>query len=468
MTTFDGLDSERREQWTAAFGAHGAAQCGFCTPGIVARLEGLAMSGRPVDRTHIDRALAAHLCRCTGWQGIVEAAEEVLDVSGVRSGPTAGRDTDAASRRATIEGRAPQVVAPEVIGGRGGFVDDSAPRDALIAVPADDGWAVGETLGRARAAAGKVQGRRTSREARPPLEIPEGAWAVRLATSWVEPAYLEPDAAWCLPGAEPVLGPGNGGDFGAKTGSPLRESLAAAARRLADEYGRAVRVLPGREDVVRRGPKRPPLAVGVDSHGRGVLRIASGPGVAGTAARVASDLGLDLDIEVVDIPGPPVSTSVRAAVWAELVMVSAALSTPGSAVTEVTHPEGGGARVWLKPEGREDGCPSIEIEMACGEILDSVVARSYAVGAAHMAFGWITSESLSVDHQGEIHDLTIRSFGVPRASDTPPMTVTLVDSDGPPVNGSDAVFAAVATALWRSLGFPPWLPSPPGGRSTPG
>ena len=43
ITTFDGLDPERRRLWTEAFLATGASQCGFCTPGIVCRLEGLAI-----------------------------------------------------------------------------------------------------------------------------------------------------------------------------------------------------------------------------------------------------------------------------------------------------------------------------------------------------------------------------------------------------------------------------------------
>ena len=80
--------------------------------------------------------------------------------------------------------------------------------------------------------------------------------------------------------------------------------------------------------------------------------------------------------------------------------------------------------------------------------------RSYAIGAAHMAYGWVTSESLTVDADGAVHDLTIRSFGIPRAVDTPPIEVEVVDGSGPPVNGSDAVFAAVAAAVWLHQGGP--------------
>ena len=76
-----------------------------------------------------------------------------------------------------------------------------------------------------------------------------------------------------------------------------------------------------------------------------------------------------------------------------------------------------------------------------------------------MALGWVTSEGLAVDADGTVHDLTIRSFGVLRAADTPPIDVEIEPDDGPPVNGSDAVFVAVAAAAWRALGFPERWPA---------
>jgi len=86
------------------------------------------------------------------------------------------------------------------------------------------------------------------------------------------------------------------------------------------------------------------------------------------------------------------------------------------------------------------------------------VLRSYCIGAAHMAYSWVTSEQLAVDAAGAVHDLTVRSFGIVRAADTPSIAVTMEPVDGPPVNGSDAVFAAVALAVWRARGLPPVWP----------
>ena len=283
VTTLDGLDPADREAWGAAFCATGASQCGFCTPGIVVRLAGLAAKGAgPDDTAAVEQALLAHLCRCTGWRTI-------LDAWALRTGgppgdgvAVAARDLAAAGERATIEGRSRQRVAPDVALGHGGFADDEAPPGALVAVPDPaGGWAVGESLAEARAAAGKVQGRRTTAEVRHPLAVPEGDWAATLRTTWVEPAYLELDASWCAPGGEPASPLANGGAFGGKVAS----IAPAAARALADEHGRPVRVVLAREDAVRLGPKRPPVAGGMAADGSGVLRVAAAPRWRATSPR---------------------------------------------------------------------------------------------------------------------------------------------------------------------------------------
>jgi CO/xanthine dehydrogenase Mo-binding subunit len=123
---------------------------------------------------------------------------------------------------------------------------------------------------------------------------------------------------------------------------------------------------------------------------------------------------------------------------------------------ELRSPEGAVARAEVAA-GDE---PHVAVSVSCGTVLDEVVLRSYCVGAAHMALGWVTSEGLAVDDAGDVHDLTIRSFGVLRAVDTPPVSVTLdAGDDRPPVNGSDAVFAAVAAAAWLAQDCPPDWPT---------
>ncbi|MGZ7002860.1 MAG: 2Fe-2S iron-sulfur cluster-binding protein [Acidimicrobiales bacterium] len=480
ITTLEGLDADVVTSWADAFVATGASQCGFCTPGIIMRFDGLRAKGVGADDTAaIERALQAHLCRCTGWRTIVDAystrvgapggSEVAVDVTG-----PSGRDLDAAGRRATIEGRTPQHVGSDVVLGRAGFAADTAPAGALVAVPdGTGGWAVGESLAAARLAAGKVQGRRTTAETAPPLELPAGDWAVTLRTSWVEPAYLETDASWCEPGGEPVSPLANGGAFGGKVDSPV----AAAARELADLHGRPVQVLFSREDAVRQGAKRPPIAAGIRADGTGVVRVARTTGIAERIRAIAPRL----EVEEVDLPGPPTSLSARAAGWAEAAVLMAAIDRrplPGwsERAVRVQIPGGGVAVADVERragagdgegEGDVDGDGElvVRVHVSCGDPLDEVVLRSYAIGAAHMAIGWVTSEGLAVDEAGEIHDLTIRSFGVPRAIDTPPIEIEIdrgyLDGSAPgePVNGSDAVFAAVAAAVWRHQGLPPDWPT---------
>jgi hypothetical protein len=426
VTTLDGFEEDERRRWCDAFAAHGASQCGFCTPGIIVRLAALRAAGRD----DVDTALLAHLCRCTGWRSVKEA------FAGLDAGPPA-RDTAAAVRRATLEGGTPQQVGPHVSEGAGGFADDSAPPGALVAVPdGAGGWAVGETLHEARERAGKVQGRRSTIELRHPLDVPPGDWAVTLRTTWVEPAYLEPDASWCMPGGEPASPLANGGAFGGKTASVAP----AAARRLADEHGRPVRVLLSREDVVRLGPKRPPVAGGVRADGTGVLRVVRTPGIAAAVRAVAPAI----EVEEVDVAGPPTSAAVRAAGWAEAaVLLAVARGEP-----VVRAPSGATASAEVAGDG------SLAVRVSCGPPLDEVVLRSYCLGAAHMALGWVRREGIAVDADGHPHDLTIRSFGILRAADMPEVHVEMAPSAGPPVNGSDAVFAAVAAAAWQAEGCP--------------
>ena len=349
-----------------------------------------------------------------------------------------------AEARAAIEGRVAQTVGPDVALGRGGFADDTAPSDALVAVRTPDGgWVVRETLAEARAVSGKVQGRRTTAPLTWPLRVPDGDWARTLQTTWVEPAYLEPDASWCEPGGDPMSSLGNGGAFGGK----LSESFGAVARRLADRYGRTVRVLGTREDVVRLGPKRPPIAAGVAVDGSGVIHVVRTPGVVEAIGSIAPDW----HVVECDVAGPATSVDLRGAGWVEVAVLRSSLQ-PGPEFS-VTSPEGAVATASIEDDG------AVAVTVRCGDPLDEVTLRSYCHGAAHMALGWVRSEGLSVDDDGIALDLTIRSFGVLRAVDTPSVTVTIESDHAPAVNGSDAVFAAVATAAWHRAGWAPVWPT---------
>jgi aerobic-type carbon monoxide dehydrogenase small subunit (CoxS/CutS family) len=453
ITTIDGLDAQVRDDWAEALCDTGGSQCGFCTPGIVMRLAAARHSSS--DRAEIAAGLTAHVCRCTGWQTIVDAAVTVA--TGVaRDFP---RDLGAASRRATIEGRSTQRVAPDVALGAGGFADDTAPADALVAILSPSGaWVVASTVTEARERAGVVPGRRSTLGVSWPIELPgvrsDTTEFVRtLTTTWIEPGYLEPDAVWCRPGGEPVGPSTNGGAFGSKMSTWLRDEV----RRLADEHGRPVRVVMSREDVVRRGAKRPPLAAGVRADGSGVVHVRRTDGVVDLVRSTFPDWV----VHEVDAPGPPTTLDRRGAVWAEIAALVSSLrdvslrdELKSHVWDHVVSPDG--AEAWARID--ESG---VHVRVRCGEILDETVLRSYAVGAAHMALGWVRSEGLAVDEQGNVHDLTMRSFGIVRASDTPHVEIEILapSDDATPVNGSDAVFAAVAAAVWRHDGWPSHWPS---------
>lgn len=443
ITTVDGLDPDRAAAWGEALCSTGGSQCGFCTPGIVVRLDALDRKAG-LETANVEQALLAHLCRCTGWQTITEAAEQFVTIQGSDANlGDSDRDLDAASQRAAIEGRAPQRVAPDVALGRGGFAVDTAPADALIAVPAADGsWVVGETIAEARNNAGKVQGRRTTMEPTWPVELPDhdpAEVAVSLRTTWVEPAYLETDAAWCEPGGEPAGPIANGGAFGAKQASDVSE----IARHLADQHGRTVLALASREHTVIHGVKRPPVSGWARADGTGAIRVVRTPGVKEAINAVAPGL----EVEERSVFGPPTSMDLRAVGWAEATIL---LAGAAGVVGPVTSPEGAIAEASIS-----DGV--IVVQVQCGEVLDEVVLRSYCIGAAHMAWSWLTSEGLAIDEEGEVHDLTVRSFGVLRAIDTPKIEIEIVPSDGPAINGSDAVFVAVAAAGWLASGcIPNW------------
>ncbi len=67
----------------AAFADLGAAQCGYCTPGILMAARALLETNPAPDESEIRAALAGNICRCTGYHKIIEA---VLWAAGVLRG----------------------------------------------------------------------------------------------------------------------------------------------------------------------------------------------------------------------------------------------------------------------------------------------------------------------------------------------------------------------------------------------
>ncbi|HWQ58303.1 MAG TPA: xanthine dehydrogenase subunit XdhC [Clostridia bacterium] len=61
-----------------AFIDEAAVQCGFCTPGFIMTAWELLASGKEYTRDELRRLLAGHLCRCTGYENIINAVEKTM------------------------------------------------------------------------------------------------------------------------------------------------------------------------------------------------------------------------------------------------------------------------------------------------------------------------------------------------------------------------------------------------------
>ena len=76
IETVEGLqEGNRLHALQAAFADLGAAQCGYCTPGILLTAKALLAENPNPDKGQIAAALAGNLCRCTGYHKIIEAVE---------------------------------------------------------------------------------------------------------------------------------------------------------------------------------------------------------------------------------------------------------------------------------------------------------------------------------------------------------------------------------------------------------
>ena len=73
VVTLEGVYAAERDRMAAAFAAHGALQCGFCTPGMMLSAVALLNENNDPTEDEVRWALSGNLCRCTGYQNIVKA-----------------------------------------------------------------------------------------------------------------------------------------------------------------------------------------------------------------------------------------------------------------------------------------------------------------------------------------------------------------------------------------------------------
>ena len=103
VTTVEGLaDEGRLTGLQVAFQKHGAAQCGICTPGMLMAAADLLARNDAPDEAAVKDALGGVLCRCTGYQKIIEAVLDVASRPGLALPPVVGEAVGA--RAAKVDG----------------------------------------------------------------------------------------------------------------------------------------------------------------------------------------------------------------------------------------------------------------------------------------------------------------------------------------------------------------------------
>jgi carbon-monoxide dehydrogenase small subunit len=80
VETIEGVsDSGELAALQKTFHARNALQCGFCTPGMLMAAQDLIKQNRKCSRVEIREHISGNYCRCTGYQAIVDAIEEVVN-----------------------------------------------------------------------------------------------------------------------------------------------------------------------------------------------------------------------------------------------------------------------------------------------------------------------------------------------------------------------------------------------------
>jgi aldehyde oxidoreductase len=121
VETVEGLANGALADLQKSFLAHGAAQCGICTPGMLMAAHDLLALNRRPSRAEVEAALGGVLCRCTGYGKIVEAVMAAANPATLMT-PAAGAAVGA--RLSRIDG------VPKVTG-HDAFGADAVPADAL-------------------------------------------------------------------------------------------------------------------------------------------------------------------------------------------------------------------------------------------------------------------------------------------------------------------------------------------------
>jgi carbon-monoxide dehydrogenase small subunit len=215
----------------AAFSRHHALQCGYCTPGMLFTAYDIVRRLPQADEARIRLELSGNLCRCTGYQGIVEAVADVL------------RDPPVGLVAPVVRAAPPPPALRAPAGGGGAFLPDPPPRAREVSAQPTDGARPGTTLTRTLTVAADA----------------DHVWTILHDIETV---------AKLLPGATLRAREGDivEGAFTASLG-PIRASFAGQATVTYDEAGRSGRVSGAGGDRLTRSNAHGTLAFTVQPAG---------------------------------------------------------------------------------------------------------------------------------------------------------------------------------------------------------
>ena len=255
VTTIEGLDEDEiARELRAAFTAHHALQCGYCTPGMIVSARDIVLRMEAPSERDIRVAMSGNLCRCTGYVGVVRATQSVIAgrrARGAAAVPGGHRDRLGPAG----SGRAAALVAPVAAAGV-----RAAPRVASgTAARLESDWKP------------QVEFRQSFVSAHPVEKV------------WAFFGRVE-DVAACLPGASLDGGENDGavtGKIKVKVG-PVSAEFRGVAHITRDDETRRGRILGSGRDARS------------NSETRGMIAYSVKPGERAAGSRVDVDVGYTL------------------------------------------------------------------------------------------------------------------------------------------------------------------------------
>ncbi|SAI70995.1 iron-sulfur binding protein [Bordetella ansorpii] len=246
VVTVEGYDEDPvMRRLRAAFTAHHALQCGFCTPGMLATARDIALRLPDADEKRVRIELSGNLCRCTGYMGIVAAVLSVLH--DLREQPDPAVE---ALRRALPV--APPLAA---LADRPLQVFEARHDEDEVAAPTPPGR---PSAGGAREAKGK--GQHIDGEFSVPFP-PDEVWTFMVDL---------PRVAGCLPGAQIVSRQGDEvqGRIGIKFG-PMQAAFEGKATLERDDAARAAILRGAGKDTVSQSRAQGDIGYRLEQDGQG-------------------------------------------------------------------------------------------------------------------------------------------------------------------------------------------------------